>query len=319
MKDTHAWINSGHKVFRFLYHFLGDNMYYYYLYGIFVKSEVKLYNLDIIPEHEHDLFVHYGELSEEIIKSRNDGITSVMSQNQAWFTNDVGVFVIDNGNEITVSTSREATDDEVASFVLGWGMAFLFQQRGIPAIHSSALIKNGNVFLISGVSGAGKSTIALELINRGFKYICDDIAMVDYKRGMIVEPAFPLQKVCRNVAENIDDKGLLTYINEKKDKFSYRNEDDFCNEPGVLKKIFFLRKDTCEEVQVKKLVGMNLWNGVANSLFLLDAYRALGFPYVEKVRCLEIAGKIEAYQIVRPDGKNTVDEICKIITDLMEE
>uniref|UniRef100_UPI00405601DA hypothetical protein n=1 Tax=Acetatifactor sp. TaxID=1872090 RepID=UPI00405601DA len=292
-------------------------MYRYYIYGLGIKSEMKLYQLEQYAGEAEDVTVRYGEITDDIARYTKDGITSSMSANRVWFRNDIGYFIIWNGNEIVVQPAENATEEQVASFVLGWCIAFIFQQRGIPAMHCSALEMHNQAVLISGGSGAGKSTLTLSLLGKGYRYLADDIAMVDLSNDMLIQPAFPQQKVCRDVAESMEPEQLY-YVDEKKDKFAYMNMNDFCPIPQKLSTIFLISKYNGEELIVEKLKGLDKWNGIVKNLFLLDAYLALGFPIEEKNRCLEIAGKVEVYAIRRPEGKDTVAEICNKIIELVQ-
>lgn len=292
-------------------------MYHYYLYGIDIASEVKLYHLDQRQGEKEDVRISYGMAGEEIEEKMKQGINSAMSSTRVWFVNDIGIFVVQNGNEITIDVGAGATEDDVASFVLGWCMAFLFQQRGNVAIHCSALEMAERAVLIAGNSGAGKSTLAMGLQQRGYSYLVDDIAMVDLENDMYIQPAFPMQKVCRNLAEKMDAEAVY-YVNEKKDKFAYRNMENFCSVPRKLSTIFLLEKYDGEEVKMESLSGVKKWNSIMKHLFLRDAYVALGIPREEISRCLEIAGKTEVYVIYRPSAKDTVSEICDRIVDIVE-
>ena len=292
-------------------------MYQYYIYGLGVHTEIKLYNLKE-QKVARDVLIHYGNVSNDIVEYTERGLASSMSPVRVWFRNDIGHFVIRGGNDILVQPIGSADENDLASFVLGWCIAFLFQQRGYSAIHSSAIEVDEQAVLISGFSGAGKSTIALSLIDAGYRYLADDIAMVNPKGDMMVQPAFPQQKVCRNIAEQMGTDTLL-YINEKKDKFAYYNEKDFCDVPRKLTTMFILRKYDGDQVRIEEITGIEKLNCILKNLFLLDAYRAMGFTLEEKARSLELAGKIAIYQISRPEGKDTVQEIRDAIIQLVKQ
>jgi len=291
-------------------------MYQYYIYGLGVHTEIKLYNLKE-QKVARDVLIHYGNVSNDIVEYTERGLASSMSPVRVWFRNDIGHFVIRDGNDILVQPIGSADENDLASFVLGWCIAFLFQQRGYSAIHSSAIEVDEQAVLISGFSGAGKSTIALSLIDAGYRYLADDIAMVNPKEDMMVQPAFPQQKVCRNIAEQMGTDTLL-YINEKKDKFAYYNEKDFCDVPRKLTTMFILRKYNGDQLRIEEITGIEKLNCILKNLFLLDAYRAMGFTLEEKARSLELAGKIAIYQISRPEGKDTVQEIRDAIIQLVK-
>ena len=292
-------------------------MYRYYIYGLGIDSEVRLYHLEQYNGYEKDVYIRCGAVSENIVESISQGINSRMSKTSVWFRNDVGIFVISNGNEILIQPAMSATENDIASFILGWCIAFLFQQKEMLAIHCSALAMYNQAVFIAGGSGAGKSTLALSLLKEGFRYLADDIAMVDLHNDLMIQPAFPQQKICRNVAENMESDSLF-YINERKDKFAFINNDDFCTEPHKLTTIFMLDRYDGKELIFEKTTGIAKWNGVVKNLFLLDAYLSLDFPRGERERCLELAGKVDMYTVRRPDGKDTLYEIRDRVIDVVK-
>ena len=291
-------------------------MYQYYIYGLGIHTEIKLYNLEE-QEVPQDVLVHYGTVSEDIAEYTKKGLASTMSPRRVWFRNDIGHFVISGGTDILVQPLGSADENDLASFILGWCIAFLFQQRGYSAIHSSAIEIKEQAVLVAGFSGAGKSTIALSLIDAGYRYLADDIAMVNPKEDLMLQPAFPQQKVCRNIAEKMGTDELL-YINEKKDKFAYYNTKDFCDVPRRLTTMFMLNKYDGDKVLVEEVTGVEKLNSILLNLFLLDAYKAMDFTLEEKARCLELAGKVKIYRISRPIGKDTVQEIRDTIIQLVQ-
>lgn len=292
-------------------------MYQYYIYGVGIHSEIKLYNLEETLA-EPDITVHYGPLPEDIIARTQKGLTSCISPSRIWFRNEIGHFIIYNGNEILVHPFDGTPEKDLASFVLGWSLSFLFLLRGYSAIHCSAVeIDKERAAIISGVSGAGKSTTALSLIDAGYRYLADDILMVQPSPDMWVHPGFPLQKVCRNVAEQINPANLF-YINELKDKFAYYNTEDFCPEPRRLTTMIMLDKHDGDTVLTEEITGFAKWNCVLKNLFLLDAYKIFDFPPEEKKRSLKIAEKLKIYRISRPTEKDTVEEIRDIIIKLLQ-
>ncbi|GEM_PF-1252882 len=64
----------------------------------------------------------------------------------------------------------------------------------IPYIHASCVEKDGRGILLKGHSGAGKSSFALALINRGFTLVADDQVLASAKDDrLLAEPADALK------------------------------------------------------------------------------------------------------------------------------
>ena len=157
-------------------------MYQYFLYGINIHSDVKLYNI-IESEGTAEAFIKIGK-ADSIEGEEKEGF--IVRNDYARFDTNDCTIEVKNGNLITV-VPKEGTDyKKVVAPVIGWGLAFLFSQRGCAAIHATALDIGGKGVLISGVSGAGKSTTALELVNIGYKYLVDDVAMLNVDENLII-------------------------------------------------------------------------------------------------------------------------------------
>lgn len=67
--------------------------------------------------------------------------------------------------------------------------------------------------------------------------------------GMLVEPSYPQQKLCRDMALKCG-KPLeeLIYIDEERDKYAWRRQGCYRKEAALLGKIFLLLKGCCGRV-----------------------------------------------------------------------
>jgi HPr kinase/phosphorylase len=69
-------------------------------------------------------------------------------------------------------------------------------------IHATAICIGDHGILIIGPSGSGKSDLALRLIDRGAKLICDDRVVVDTASGA------PILRQAANIAGQIEIRGI---------------------------------------------------------------------------------------------------------------
>ena len=286
-------------------------MYQYRAYGVGIHSDFQLYNF-VEEETEADVFIRKIDngLDREEFEKKNRWIG--LEGNYGWVMSRFAQFFVRDGKYVDIYVDKEATYLEISAFVCGWCMAFLFTQRGYSAIHCSALEFGDGCVLVAGVSGAGKSTTAMELIKRGHRYLVDDIAMIRPDDGFVVQPAFPIQKMCRNVAEKSDGKDLL-FVDADKDKFAKLNFDDFCNTQKPLKGIVMLDKAECEKVLVNEPKGIQKYLKMFSALFISSLFPENGVDNGEKYRMLKTAEAIPYIVITRPEGKDTLQEICDII------
>lgn len=61
----------------------------------------------------------------------------------------------------------------------------LEEASGIVDVHAAVAVKQGRALLVAGPSGAGKTTLALSLLDLGWTYFGDDLAVVDRDTGVI--------------------------------------------------------------------------------------------------------------------------------------
>jgi hypothetical protein len=102
-----------------------------------------------------------------------------------------------DGYERAWSSRAHAVGDLLSRFMLG--LLTRVTVRGIYAIHAGAVEHQGRATLFSGRSGAGKTTLALNLLQRGFRLLSDELAIVEpstqrilpYRRSLHVRPGTP--------------------------------------------------------------------------------------------------------------------------------
>ncbi len=89
-------------------------------------------------------------------------------------------FLLTGGREIRFEAEAGIAPSEIAIFVLGTVFGVLLHQRGQIVLHASAVRVGGNAVLFCGASGAGKSSLAAALAQRGFPVVTDDFCALDF-------------------------------------------------------------------------------------------------------------------------------------------
>ncbi len=305
--------------------FVGERMFYYSLYGLLIESEVEFVQLVVAD----------GSLREPdvIIKQENciDEVTDYLKAHDSYrkrydigfkyscFFNKGGYYVIKNGNTIVFEPIDGYTPQMLSPWLLGFAIAMILLQRNTLAIHCSAVCakgdgSNNDVILISGYSGAGKSSLTRKLLERGYKLMTDDVAAVKCEEGVTVYSAFPYQKLCRNEVEkrNLDQEKLI-YIDEDKDKFFVPVGEQFCDVPGKIRCMVFIMVGNVDNVQVKKLSGLDQLMVVRENLFLsilsgewMNSQEVLNM-------CLKMAGECPVYVVTRPKDVDSLDVMADTV------
>lgn len=284
-------------------------MYYYHLYGCRVQSERELFPLVQESSVDRpDIVLCPGAIPEEVRKQIENGKTYGMGANLSWLDNRVCTICVTDGKKIIYRLKPEEKESYLQSYLLGFGMSMLFLQRGDMAIHGSALHNGAEAILIAGESGSGKSTLTNSYLAKGWELMADDmvIAKFDKVAGTLLYPAFPYQKLCRNVAlERGYDLSELLYINERKDKFLVPYQGSFELTAKPLKKFLMLGVHRGEEFFSQEVTGIDKLTVCVNNLFLRHLLGDRKYAPEIGQKCLELIASVDMYLLARPEGKDT--------------
>ncbi len=167
----------------------------------------------------------------------------------------VCTFRISGGRRIEVSPAEGVAENTVRLPLLGAATAILLQQRGLFAMHSSAVSIGGRAALFIGEKGQGKSTLASALYGRGHGLLADDIAVIteptngsngsasaSASGGLVVRPGFPQFKLVPDSLKatlNMEEHEL-PHVGPLVDKRAHRISERFCERDVPLGRVYIL-------------------------------------------------------------------------------
>jgi hypothetical protein len=176
---------------------------YYRAYGLIFASEIAL-PFEPVDEAAVDVTVVRGEIPQDLGEgTRGRGL---------WWAKP-GCFLIHHGDGsgVLVRDGREmivggTEPDMVRLLLTGSALTALLQQRNIVPLHASAVLIDGNAVGFFGNSGAGKSTTAAVLAERGFPLVADDVLGLQIEQGdtVLAVPAFPKIGLWRSATTALD-------------------------------------------------------------------------------------------------------------------
>ena len=296
-------------------------MYYYKLYGMKIASDMEFHQLVICNDEEKvDIEICEGTIPEDIIELESHH-NYEFRQERSWLTNRTCYILVENGQKLTYQLKPNGRFLYLQTYILGYGMSMIAMQRGLLSIHCSALADDKGALIIAGESGAGKSTVTSAFLDKGYRLMADDMAWVEVAENqpVLASPAFPYQKLCRDVAiakgYNLDD---LLYINEDKDKFLAPYKGEFKTEAVPVKGFIMLGVVKEEELVCREVTGIQKFHVCANNLFLRHLLGPGKYDPQIGQKCLKMAAGIPVYYIGRPDGKDTAKEVIEKAFDIVE-
>lgn len=103
---------------------------------------------------------------------------------------EVARYLVEGGQRITIDEAADVDAAATARNLCMAPQAALLYQRGMLAFHAAAVANEQGAIVLAGDSGAGKSTLLMELLQRGWKLLADDLtaAELDADRMVVIRP-----------------------------------------------------------------------------------------------------------------------------------
>ncbi len=242
--------------------------FHYTAYGLSIASQRALPELSTLEEsgallgHAPDVEIVWNELPAPPTPSE---WLQVQGEVAVLHFARVCTFRVSQGRLIEVSPAQGAEENTVRLPLLGAATAILLHQRGLFALHSSAVSIRGRAALFIGEKGQGKSTLASALYGRGHELLADDIAVITQPAsqgsaaastcsgsaglagsgksgGLVVRPGFPQFKLVPDSLKatlNIEEHEL-PHVGALVDKRAHRVRERFCAQEVPLARVYVL-------------------------------------------------------------------------------
>lgn len=295
-------------------------LFYYHIYGLYVQSELEITGAMSCDAMEYpDVIVQFGPMPEFLAKPKADGYHTYTNKfSDAWFYHEeVGEFYIDGGKKVILSPLENPNWSLLTSLFLSAGMCLILLQRNEPVFHGSTIVYNNNAIIISGESGAGKSTATFALMKKPYGFLADDTVHISFKDQIFyAEPSYPQQKLCRDMAIKLGyNLNELRYIDEERDKYAVQCSERYITNSVPLKLFVILRaQSNCNEVISRQLCGKEYLDAMIDALYLSTTYKTnVGVSIDFMTKLIQMAKQIQVYEIIRPLKG---DSICSVTNEI---
>lgn len=289
--------------------------YSYFAYGLGIQSEIPIpefFSTDSTPDvtievdrqHKPHYFVPQEVLDQPL------GL-KLDRKEAVFYLQETGVFLISNGNKITVIPTSETSEELIRYALVGTVMAILLYQRGLLVLHGSAVNIDGEAMVFLGNSGEGKSSMAAAFHSKGYGIITDDVAPVNLSQNPVtINPGFPQMKLSSEVASTLDyDFDSLKLLHPKLEKRGYVLTENFSALPLPLRKIYVLASGN--EVSIKPLKpGEAVMELIRHSrpTTLLHAGDKAHFTM-----CVSLAKQYNIFRLQRPRNLALLPKLVELI------
>ncbi|NQX60371.1 aldolase [Paenibacillus qinlingensis] len=290
-------------------------------FGLSIRSDLHLPELSLLSEIQGDADVEVtiadlSRLWSELVPA-NQNI--LLHEDKVIFRiHDTAIFLIQDGNRITISPVNHAEESKIRLYLLGTCMGVILMQKRILPLHGSAIAIDGKAYAIVGHSGAGKSTLASAFINHGYSLLSDDVIPItfDSSNKPMVTPAYPQQKLWQESLTHFGmESSQYTPIFQRETKYTIPVPANFTTETLPLAAVFELVKYDGEQIsiqQIPRLAGLSkLFHHTYRQSFLAPL-GLMDWHFTTSARMVE---HMDIYQLNRPTNGFTAHQLVSLVLD----
>jgi hypothetical protein len=295
-------------------------MYYYWAYGMHIRSELEVPEMLPFRGSDTDLYIRLGKAPDAIPDPPLKVIGSMqMSAKHYRLELPICTYYVREGQEITIDIKSNADDKSVRLFLLANAMAAALHQRQQVALHAGAVVTDRGLVVVSGHSGAGKSTTISALRQKGFAAFADDVVIVSQQADKVIGTAsYPIVKLWGDSIEKLQlgERNEEKRIREHVPKYVNSFHEEFSKEPLIIREIFFIEKIAGNQTpEAKPLSGIQAFSYLKEGLYQTSQANTPEYAQYLFQLLSTVAEKVPITLISRGDAINSIEEVIRLITE----
>ena len=147
------------------------------------------------------------------------------------------------GKHIRVDAVKTLDPEILRHLIVGPALSILLEQKGYLVFHAAALAKNREVILLVGASGNGKSTLAFAFHQKGYRFISDNMVVINAKKNYRVYQGLNQIKLWPDAISHFSlPQKKMTLVETDSTKRYLHLKHKPLNSPLLLKKIYTLSR-----------------------------------------------------------------------------
>jgi len=301
-------------------------MYYYWAYGLKIKSEILFPELfPLLESKNFEVELLLGDVplhQQEEIRSSEHQIY-IDDKSYKLVLPGIASYWAENGNRIVVQFQESTNQSTVRLFCLSNVFAAILIQRKQIPLHAAALKVDNRLVLICGHSGAGKSTLLASLIKRGFTLFSDDVCVpvADTSEGVFMHSSYPMMKFWKDTYTSFSFLGAPdVQLRPGLDKagFYFHNQFEVNSYKPLV--VFFIEKSAgISEVSFREVKGAELFQKLEANAYRGEYLGSIDLRQEHFKLFADLANQVKGYLVVRPEDLNSVNEITDLVEDVLEK
>lgn len=276
-------------------------------------------------EAKADVVVRRTRVAKNGIK--NPRLTRALMQagdGSVWFdVPGIARFQIDGGREVRVQPYPDADERSIVLFLLGSALGAVLHQRGFLVLHANAVLVDGGAVLLAGHSGAGKSTTAAALLERGYEVLADDVTALDEAGGFAA--GVPRLKLWKDALGKLDmTLEGLEQLRPQIDKYQLPLPSRRAPKKGSLpvKAIYILSSANelePDKFELKRIEGTTKFIALQNQTYRPHFMTGLGLKPRHLKLCAALAARTPIARITRPTTRFNATALARRILEDLED
>ncbi len=291
--------------------------YQYRVYGLNVDSEIEI--PELVPGFvgNPDVRIRLGEVPITLPKCKVKGVFYQAIKDDFIFRMEkVGAFRVCNGEDVTIEPFSEGDRELIRVFLLGSVFGALLHQKGILAIHGSAVATEDGALVITGRSSSGKSTLAASLNTRGYPFIADDIAALHQsENGFLIHHGIPQMKLWKDVITKLEMVEGLNQVRPSIEKYKKMVVNGFQNQAKIVSRIIVLGSKNTHGIEIRALSGMDKFEPLKENTYRYEFVNGLQISGQHFQSITKLANSVKMFYVLRPSSPLMIEELADVVID----
>src|SRR5262245_24421695 len=225
-------------------------------------------------------------------------------------------YLVRGGREVLIDIDPQADLALVRVLLFGSVMGMICHQRGLLALHASAVAFKNRVVAFCGPAAVGKSTLAAHCVAAGAELMGDDVLVVSIDRTgcALAQPGMPNLKLWDDALAQLgrNSNGLRRdwYRAEKFHMPAERSG----NEPLPLGRIYILAPDdSAGAATFDRLTGALAAEAIIANTYRIEYVDAAGRRAAHFRQCAELANSAEVVRLRRVRGPGQLQTTAALV------
>lgn len=262
-----------------------------------------------------DVYIRLGRVPEQLESGEAIGVFSQATRGQLLLNvKHIARFLVSSGNEIVVEAVPGADRSMILLLLFSSAFGALLHQRGILALHGSAIVTPHGAVVFAGASSFGKSTLAGVFHRRGLSVLADNVCPISVGDIPEVLPANPFLMLWADAANQLGiDEQHLRRARSGLEKYVFPLGDGFAAEPKSLHAIYVLEPSNSDFFSLVPVHGIRKIRTLHRTVyrpFFVEGMN-LGSQYSRQIG--DVARHARVAVVKRPRGGFRVDELADLL------